>query len=224
LCRRVFVQHHLYSGIRQLPVPISGFSMLPLSFTSNTTPTSRLAFTILEILSSLPSVLRTTGQCHSSLPQNTTVSSTGTTFLCNICSKPFKTKPSLAKHNKIHCNDKLFQCHTCTKHFTTQNYLHKHTKIHSAEKLPDSHSNNSFFQCDSCNKTFQTRTSLAKHKKRHSSQQLYECQKCNKKFTTQDCLTKHNKTHSQVLQCDICKATKSKIHATKLSGCHGHST
>lgn len=61
-------------------------------------------------------------------------------FVCEVCSKSFRTQPKLARHLLCHTDGKPHNCTECTLTFKTKRYLQTHMRVH---KPPGKYSSNS---------------------------------------------------------------------------------
>jgi uncharacterized Zn-finger protein len=55
------------------------------------------------------------------------------TFTCTGCDKKFTSKKNLARHMKLHLNERRYECTFCNKRFNRPDYLKKHFKLHLVE-------------------------------------------------------------------------------------------
>ena len=69
-------------------------------------------------------------------------------FQCQFCSRSFKHKSILDRHELIHTNEKPFQCNTCEKSFKAARVLKLHERIHI------DHTGEKLFECKVCRKSF----------------------------------------------------------------------
>ena len=51
-------------------------------------------------------------------------------FMCSFCSKSFKTKAAVRKHETIHKTEKRHACTFCEKKFARADHLKSHLKSH----------------------------------------------------------------------------------------------
>ncbi|XP_055689885.1 zinc finger protein 585A-like [Lutzomyia longipalpis] len=108
-------------------------------------------------------------------------------FQCSHCSKTFKTKRGLRKHEKLH-GEKIFKCTICEKAFSTKNYLAIHLKSHSERRD---------HECQECGKTFKTKNTLRQHHMIHSSEKPHVCKICGEGFKMKGSLLRHSKLHTK---------------------------
>lgn len=76
-------------------------------------------------------------------------------FVCEICSKTFKTLSNLETHQVIH-SEKSFLCRFCDKTFSRLQDIRIHEKIH--KNIKD-------FICNECDKSFTQQSNLLNHVK-----------------------------------------------------------
>ena len=95
-------------------------------------------------------------------------------FKCDLCTKAFENKYSLALHKKTHTDEKLYECEICKKAFSSISALTCHKRVHTGENP---------FECEICEKTFSDSSALASHKRILTGEQPYECEICKKTFS-----------------------------------------
>jgi hypothetical protein len=54
---------------------------------------------------------------------------------CHVCHKGFIARRHLAKHLRIHMNNRRYRCTFCSRNFSTQTTLHNHLKAHFHSKI-----------------------------------------------------------------------------------------
>lgn len=73
-------------------------------------------------------------------------------FSCKYCKKMFATNTRLARHERIHTQERPYKCKYCDKRFTSEPTQHERT--HTGEKR---------FRCDICGKSYQHSKYLSYH-------------------------------------------------------------
>ncbi|XP_022835216.1 zinc finger protein 93-like isoform X2 [Spodoptera litura] len=158
-------------------------------------------------------------------------------FICDICSKTFKTKTRLESHIVKHNGNiakKLAYCNICNVQYKNiyvyRNHLKSsanHTeKVYSCPECSKKfaskvywtnhynfyHLRKSQYKCDSCDKVFISDWRLKNHKQIHhglSRTRDHACDLCTKKFYTLATLRSHRLTHSEhrSYMCEDCGHT-----------------
>ncbi|XAO26082.1 hypothetical protein I312_104916 [Cryptococcus bacillisporus CA1280] len=111
-------------------------------------------------------------------------------YVCTFgtCDKAFARKSDLARHYKIHTNDRAFVCtyRGCGKSFIQRSALTVHYRVHTGERP---------HHCETCNKAFADSSSLARHRRIHTGKRPYTCYAagCGKPFARRNTLLKHFK-------------------------------
>jgi len=76
---------------------------------------------------------------------------------CDVCEKMFGSPKNLAKHMRIHTNEKPYECDVCEKRFTAASNLKVHMRTHTNEKP---------YECAVCEKRFTRSDTLKTHMRR----------------------------------------------------------
>ncbi|NXX23891.1 CKR1 protein, partial [Podargus strigoides] len=50
---------------------------------------------------------------------------------CGVCGKSFPGSAGLAKHQKLHAEEKPYKCGDCGKGFNWNSHLERHRRIHT---------------------------------------------------------------------------------------------
>jgi uncharacterized C2H2 Zn-finger protein len=113
-----------------------------------------------------------------------------TIFLCEHCGFVLSTASNLARHRRLHTNERPFACPSCPLAFTSSHHLKYHILSHTGE-LPH--------QCTHCEQRFKTSSSMAVHvRSRHTHEKPFACQVagCTMAFTQAGDLSRHMRTHT----------------------------
>ncbi|KAB0800860.1 hypothetical protein PPYR_06599 [Photinus pyralis] len=127
------------------------------------------------------------------------ISTSPTTYKCNICNKSFKTKSHINYHSYCDGGQRPLQCSECNKGFVSKYHLEIHLLVHSNKKP---------HTCMMCAKSFTCLNKLNRHKLVHLETKQYVCQQCGKLFKNKDYLQRHSIIHTldKPFGCKICKA------------------
>ncbi|KAJ8707298.1 hypothetical protein PYW08_011432 [Mythimna loreyi] len=79
-------------------------------------------------------------------------------FVCELCRKPFSTFSEFKAHEEDH--EKPYKCSQCTRRFRHAN--HRQSHMHQ-------HANETPYTCKICNVSFKTRSVCTRHERRHST-------------------------------------------------------
>ncbi|OXC67545.1 hypothetical protein AYX13_03836 [Cryptococcus neoformans] len=131
-------------------------------------------------------------------------------YVCTFdtCDKAFARKSDLARHFKIHTNDRAFACtyRGCGKSFIQRSALTVHYRVHTGERP---------HHCETCNKAFADSSSLARHRRIHTGKRPYTCHAagCGKPFARRNTLLKHFKRQHPGLPLPSTAAQRTSIPA-----------
>ncbi|XP_043242030.1 zinc finger protein 775-like isoform X35 [Amphibalanus amphitrite] len=134
-------------------------------------------------------------------------------FKCDLCDVRLKRKAHMARHRRIHTNERPHVCTVCFKGFIRREHLQRHLKIHGTRE-PSERTH----VCTVCYKAFIRKEHLQRHLKIHGTREPGErthvCNICYKAFIRRDYLQRHMKIHDPPLDepqprhpCDLCGST-----------------
>lgn len=103
-------------------------------------------------------------------------------YVCNICSKTFKRRKILRRHERFHTGEKPYSCSVCSKTFALRKSLRRHTRFHTGERP---------HTCTKCSKSFRLRDNLKAHLRFHTGEKPFTCTMCGKMFRIMRNLDKH---------------------------------
>ncbi|KAJ0008515.1 hypothetical protein NQD34_015930 [Periophthalmus magnuspinnatus] len=136
-------------------------------------------------------------------------------YICEYCSKGFKTKHHLIEHRYIHIG-KPFSCAVCGMGFVRKKKLEYHQKSHTGRDL---------FSCGECGYKFGSLQKLKTHKlkkhpdKAHISNDKYKCKYCDETYSHYCNLVKHMKEHNEKRsQHVLCQRDKDKEKTAEEAG------
>ncbi|KAF0302635.1 Zinc finger protein 467 [Amphibalanus amphitrite] len=117
-----------------------------------------------------------------------------TRFKCDLCDVRLKRKAHMARHRRIHTNERPHVCTVCFKGFIRREHLQRHLKIHGTRE-PSERTH----VCTVCYKAFIRKEHLQRHLKIHGTREPGErthvCNICYKAFIRRDYLQRHMKIH-----------------------------
>ncbi|XP_032064685.1 zinc finger protein 160-like [Thamnophis elegans] len=122
--------------------------------------------------------------------------------LCSDCGLIFKSKISLANHQRIHTMPKPYKCPDCEERFSSKKVLDRHQRDHRAEagKRPPCSvvkpQNLKLYECFSCKKSFELKEQFLLHQKSHTTQQSYKGRERGQIFVQKELLDKHKNCHT----------------------------
>ena len=119
-------------------------------------------------------------------------------FSCKLCTKMFRTRAALKKHERTtHSDHTPFICGTCGKGFKRSDGLKKHMSVHDRSTA---------YSCKYCSKVFSWKNSLTEHMRMHEGRNLHKCEQCGNYFLRLKLLQEHMFSHTGATpnQCEIC--------------------
>ncbi|XP_070489739.1 uncharacterized protein, partial [Chironomus tepperi] len=161
-------------------------------------------------------------------------------YICDICGKSFKYRPSIVRHVLDHREEAKYKCEVCGKKWKSDIALRDHIRMcHAVELITCKichkemkpqciyqhmkyvHTTVRDFTCKICDAAFKTKEKLKRHLDTHNRK--FNCVQCDRKFSSLYELTEHLKWHEDpdIFKCSICKksfstrtslTTHSKLH------------
>ena len=124
------------------------------------------------------------------------VSSEGSDFNCDRCSKTFKTSAGLNMHMQQHTGKWSFWCEECQRGFTVKCNYTAHLAKHEGRTFP----------CDLCTKRFGTKFGLKQHQSEHTGKYIYYCKVCSKGYNQKLHWEEHENRHANIkYSCRYCQ-------------------
>jgi len=108
-------------------------------------------------------------------------------FQCSLCDKWFTRKQDVKRHKLTHTGEKPFQCSFCDKQFSQKEKAQRHELTHTGEKP---------FQCSHCDKWFARKGDIKMHERTHTGEKPFQCSHCDKWFTRKQHVKRHELTHT----------------------------
>lgn len=105
-------------------------------------------------------------------------------FICEVCTKMFKSNNHLKQHLKTHNEEKHYSCNLCSKSFKWDSSLNSHIQAAHNPSGPA-------FKCTHCTKSFKDKNNFKKHLYVHCDEKPYSCSQCGKGFIKKSLLKKH---------------------------------
>lgn len=141
-------------------------------------------------------------------------------YICELCSKAFKTNARLQSHLVVHQKTCEFECDLCSKKFRTAYMLKVHSKIHRPPKY--------FCEIDGCSKGFRSLGTKKRHTIYiHSDERPFPCPNitCPKRFKFQkDAEIHYNHHHLRNFThvCPVCdeRFYSAQVRTDHVRDCH----
>ncbi|XP_058817965.1 zinc finger protein 268-like [Topomyia yanbarensis] len=135
-------------------------------------------------------------------------------YKCEHCDSIFKSRKSLAAHEKTHVpkNENRYQCQTCPAGFRTLARYKQHLNQHFGTKR-----NYDTLPCEQCDAVFKSREGRRVHMiLKHSAGQTYKCKECPMIFARKGNLRLHMTTHGvRPHVCSICGRSYARIETLR---------
>ncbi|KAG8286422.1 hypothetical protein J6590_060341 [Homalodisca vitripennis] len=116
-------------------------------------------------------------------------------FICNNCSKVFRTPSLVVRHMRIHTGERPYQCEICKSSFNQKEILQRH--------IAQRHATNRPYKCKMCPKAYALPLLLSAHIRASHYVQNFKCNLCPKKFCHASGLSRHQHLHNGTIY--ICK-------------------
>ncbi|XP_047360936.1 longitudinals lacking protein-like isoform X15 [Vespa velutina] len=141
------------------------------------------------------SAMNTIKECLSSGSLKRTLLPKCRLFVCNRCSKAYKWRSSLMRHQMIECGnkEKKFRCSMCPNKYYHDYQLEKHTlTVHKLSKKKKARERYDYV-CDLCGNDYKWASSLLRHRKEEcgNKRKKFNCHLCSMKFSFRNRLKQH---------------------------------
>jgi uncharacterized Zn-finger protein len=108
-------------------------------------------------------------------------------YMCSICGKMYKLKPSLKDHLRAHFGRarRKQKCDVCGEKFLTKAEIKEHMLTHGT-----------FFSCNTCDKVVINEKDLLDHMISHTNERPFSCSVCGATYKRKSHLNRHVLTHA----------------------------
>lgn len=141
-----------------------------------------------------------------------------TQLKCKTCSKVFKWKSHLQRHERYHAKDKQYACVYCDLGFVDKANMNRHlTRAHGFErgkieaeskvKRPRE-ARKKLLECFACPKRFGHKSHLESHERMHKDEKMFGCEVCGKRFVEKGNMKRHLKARHEIVMAGVRKKEK----------------
>ncbi|KAJ3661064.1 hypothetical protein Zmor_005485 [Zophobas morio] len=124
-----------------------------------------------------------------------------TAYVCEFCSRIYKTESCYLKHRQYHLTPFTLDCKHCHYSAPTKSELLRHVTLkHTREKV---------YKCEVCSAGFISQALFDSHRRAKHENRRFQCDMCDKWYRYQSSLQVHQKTHDpnfirKKFMCEIC--------------------